>query len=158
MSRVADAYRDVPAVSVTGVLGSFQFRGVLILRNGVIVGDQYGYGSETLVWKGVGPTYAREHGAPCWHHLTFSSRASSTRFPGIVNMHLGAPRRAGDSWLLPVTYQGHSGTFRIDATTLLLVTRPSTFGPHDLTVVEHDRALTKAPKLVTPEPQCYAPL
>ena len=74
------------------------------------------------------------------------------RFPDSVAMKVKAPRRAGDMWLLPFTSQGHAATLHISAQTLLVESVTTT--RNGRTVTEHDRALTKRPKLPTPAPSC----
>lgn len=157
MSKVLEAYRHVPAVAITGSSGALHVRFTILLRDGVIVGEQFVGSDTTLVGRAGGPTYAREPGTRCWRRLAQSDQQSfsdlGTHFPGIPHMRVHTPKRVGSVWLLPITAQGHDGTFRINASTLQIesVTVKTADGR---TAVEHDRALAHAPALVTPRPLC----
>ena len=154
------AYRPVPGVELTGRLGSLRVRFTLLLRRGVATAEAFrGTSGETvtvLVARGDGPTYAREPGSSCWRRLRRSNPQSlhdiGLRFPDVAGMRVKAPRRAGDVWLLPFTTQGHSATLRISAKTHLVESVTTT--RNGQTVTEHDRALTKRPKLPAPTPTC----
>jgi hypothetical protein len=156
MSRVLAAYRHVPGVVINGSAGSQHARFLLVLENGVIVGEQFDGGNTVLVGHEGEPTYAREPGTNCWRRLsprdTQSFSDLGTHFPGIPHMLLKTPTRAGSVWLLPVTAQGHDGTLRINASTLQIET--VTVTSHGRTAIERDHALAHAPALATPQPLC----
>jgi hypothetical protein len=156
MSRVLEAYRHVPAVAIAGSSGGLHARFVILLRDGVTVGEQFVGGNTTLVGHEGGPTYAREPGTRCWRRLAQSDHQSfsdlGTHFPGIPHMRVKTPKRVGSVWLLPITAQGHDGTLRINASTLQI--ESVTVNADGRTAIEHDRALDHAPALATPQPLC----
>lgn len=166
LARVHAAYRHVPAVQVTALLGSERVRFTLVLRAGVATAEEFlgvgPAGTTILVARESGPTYAREPGTNCWRRLAPSDSQSlddlGLRFPDSYRMVVKAPRRSGSSWLLPALSRGSdpgdaaSVTLRINATSLLLESQTVAASGHR--AIERTQALTQQPTLPRPAPSC----
>jgi hypothetical protein len=166
LARVHRAYERVPAVVTTARFGTVTARFTLLLRSGVAVGEEYvgatPSGTTTLVASGNGLTYAREPGTNCWRRLPASDSQSlediGLRFPDAYTTVVGAPRRSGSEWLLPVRTENRSsgeagaGTMHINATTMLV--DRETVRLHGRTLTDHVQALAHQPPLFSPQPLC----
>lgn len=80
LARVHRAYLRVPAVELSVIPRRstirFPRRFVLILRNGVVIAEEFirpGHGGTRLVARRSGPTYSRQAGAKCWRRLPASN-------------------------------------------------------------------------------------
>ena len=160
LGRVHGAYRGVPGVTSRLRLGTTSFATTIILRSGVVVGEQLVVqtptGTTTTVAHGSGPTYAREAGKSCWRALARSDQQSfddlGMRFPDEPGLRVHAPRSAGTTWKLDVVAGGQPATFVIDKKSLRV--RSVTFSSNGGTFTESVRTLKSAPKVAVPAPRC----
>jgi hypothetical protein len=160
LARVHRAYVGVPAVEVSGRVGSLSFRITLVLGSAIGIAEQF-VGREpsgtTMLVAMRGPTFAREPGSSCWRRLPASAPQSfgniGLHFPDQPGMTVKAPRRTSAGWLLPVVIDGGPATFAIDGKSMLIrsITITAQQGSR---IVEQVGALRSVPRLLVPEPRC----
>jgi len=160
LGRVHGAYRNVPGITSHLRLGTTSFATTIVLRSGVVVGEQLAVqtptGTTTTVARGSGPTYARDAGKTCWRRLSASDQQAfddlGMRFPDEPGLRVKAPRSAGTTWKLDVLASNQPATFVIDKRSLRV--KSVTFSNNGSTFTEAVRTLKSAPKLAVPALLC----
>ena len=158
LSRVHAAYLHVSAVEQSSKVDGLRF--VVFLRDGTVTAEEIvatGPPQAIVIAHRNRPTYARDPMTHCWrpapnyrHVLTYLG----SRFPDalIAKMQAKTARRAGSFWLLPLAGHGRTGTLRIDAQTLRVMSLTALIQGGTATV--YYRTLMRMPTLPTPRPLC----
>jgi hypothetical protein len=163
VSRVKDAYKRVPAATIT-VLGGGGY-GVFteILKGGIVVAEQFKdaalSGTTMLVAPHGSPTYAKEPNTTCWHVLGKSDSQTLTDvghpllafLSSLDGVAVGAPQRTSAGLMLEISQGGVSLELTINDS--LLIRRIIATKGKQVISEDFDN-LTNPPRLVTPEPRC----
>jgi hypothetical protein len=160
LDRMHGAYRSVPAVAISLRLGTTSFDSTVVLRSGVVVGEQLVVrtptGTTTMVARGKDPTFSRSAGASCWRRLSRKDKLAfddlGFRFPDEPGLRVQAPRSTATAWLLDVVSQGQPATYVVDKKSHRI--RSVTIRSNGSVFTENVRSLKSAPKLAVPARPC----
>ena len=165
LAKIERAYRNVPAVRLSGRTNDVKAEFVIVLRHGIGIAESFSaiapQGSERLVTHG-GATYELKVGTTCWRRLATKNPASledvGVRFPLSYRTRVSAPKLTAGAWQLPVHMEGK---FKGEGGNAILVVDPHTYRiranidrSSGTNAVEHVVALKRAPKLPQPTPLC----
>lgn len=161
MRRVTQSYRRVPAVLASTKVGGVSAQYTIVLRDGVVVAEEFVGGAGRDLTKLVAPpgspTYALVPGTSCWRKLAPSDPYSFSnvgkRFPHIPKrVDVFPPRRTATGWLLRVRTGATAATYDIDRATLLI--RSIKALARGRSTTETLQSLRSAPALISPTPRC----
>jgi hypothetical protein len=160
LARMHTAYRSVPAVAISLRLGTTSFDSTVVLRSGLVVGEQLVVrtptGTTTMVARGRGPTFSRSAGASCWRRLSRKDKLAfddlGLRFPDEPGLRVEAPRSTATAWLLDVISNGQPATYVVDKKSHRI--RSVTVRSNGGVLTESVRSLGSAPKLAVPSRLC----
>jgi hypothetical protein len=161
MRRVTQSYRRVPAVLASTKVGGVSAQYTIVLRDGLVVAEEFVGGTGGDVTKLVAPpgspTYALEPGTSCWRKLArtnpYSFSNIGKQFPHIPkSVDMFPPQRTSTGWLMRVRTGATAATYDIDRATLQISSIKALARGRSTT--ESLRSLSSAPVLISPAPRC----
>jgi hypothetical protein len=164
VAQVNDAYKHLPGATLTIHVGVSSEVFTQVLRNGVVVAEQFegasSAGTTMLVAPHGTPTYAKEPKTSCWRVLTKSDSQTlddvGHAFLSVLatqkGVTVGSPHSTKDGWTLTLSHDGISLTLTISKASLVEAMTATKAGEP----VEHIAVnnLTHVPSLLVPRPLC----